>query len=188
MQDGQQEEVLAEFAANSILSDYIDLAADLSLPVVYSVRTIANGMESEGISVTLDLPWFIPQSPDAATIPPDNGQLILDWSPVDGSSSYEVWYSNSPEIDSALKLEQNTTDHTAVIEDPVNQSYYICVKAKNRFGSSDFGPVVVWLPTYLPILLPTVQTMLAVVQHQIARSRHIMNRWYYQQTTGIWSA
>jgi hypothetical protein len=64
-------------------------------------------------------------------------QLLVTWIPVAGADQYEVYYG----IDAPTTLATTTTATTATITGLAGDTtYYICIRAKNANGVSDYGP------------------------------------------------
>jgi hypothetical protein len=82
-----------------------------------------------------------PAAPVAApTVTPGVRQLALSWTPVTGTTSYEVWYGTSSDSNAAVKF-GDTPLTTAVITKLADvTSYYVWIKAKNIDGASGFSP------------------------------------------------
>ncbi|MCL2444400.1 MAG: fibronectin type III domain-containing protein, partial [Treponema sp.] len=84
-----------------------------------------------------------PQPPSAPIISICNGQLNVSWSAVQGATAYEIWLATENNATSALKHGSDIiTSLSSIITGLDNgTTYFIWIKAKNSFGTSDFSPV-----------------------------------------------
>ncbi|GHV35200.1 hypothetical protein AGMMS4952_27560 [Spirochaetia bacterium] len=102
-------------------------------------------------------PWPASEAPDtpgALTVIPGINRLTLNWAPVGGASSYDVYINTTPSSGSA-GLSATVTGTTAVIGSLTNETiYYFWIKARNANGASGFSPMEVGTPT-APTSAPT---------------------------------
>jgi len=101
-----------------------------------------DGSKSASCEVIVKEPLVvnIPATPGAATVIPSDSQLSIEWQPVTGATSYQVWYSTTTNSSGAVQSGGDiaATSHTIT---GLNNgtTYYIWLKAKNSAGTSGFG-------------------------------------------------
>jgi len=80
-------------------------------------------------------------APDEPIVTPADSQLTVDWDAVDGAVSYEVWISESEDVETAEQYGCDITDATSVIITELSNGkpYYIWIKAKNANETSEFS-------------------------------------------------
>ena len=84
-----------------------------------------------------------PQAPASPSVSIGNSQIIIAWAAVEGATSYEIWLSTENNSVSALKLGEDITTSLSATMDGLSNGvlYFIWLKAKNDYGTSDFSPV-----------------------------------------------
>jgi len=82
-------------------------------------------------------------TPGMPTINSSSEKLLVTWTIVSGAEQYEVYYG----IESPTILAITTTGTMATITGLVNgETYYICLRAKNASGVSDYGQTAIGIP------------------------------------------
>jgi len=84
-----------------------------------------------------------PVAPQAPVITIGNGRLSVSWTAVLGAAAYEIWTATANSSSSAVKYGEDVNTSTSVIISGLNNgtTYYVWLKAKNGFGTSDFSSV-----------------------------------------------
>ena len=86
-------------------------------------------------------------------------QLSATWSAVPGASSYEVWYNTANTATGAEKFGTDISETTTTIAGLTDgTTYYVWVRAKNAYGTSNFGPSANGIPLPPPPAVPTGMT------------------------------
>ncbi len=81
-----------------------------------------------------------PLAPGQATLIPGDRQLTVNWAAVSGATSYQVWYSTTNDISTAIQFGQDITTTTCTITNLTNGiTYYVWIRAKNGAGTSGFS-------------------------------------------------
>jgi fibronectin type 3 domain-containing protein len=89
-----------------------------------------------------------PAAPINVSADPGNGQVSVSWSPVEGASSYTVYYSMSPDAEDSNAV---STESPRVIDGLDNfKLYYFTVKARNDNGESASSVQVSAIPAPNP--------------------------------------
>jgi len=86
----------------------------------------------------------IPQSPSAPTVSIGNGQIVVNWTAVEGALSYEIWQGMSNYPAYAIKIGDEESESLSKTISGLNNgnTYYFWLKAKNNVGTSDFSPAI----------------------------------------------
>jgi hypothetical protein len=88
-------------------------------------------------------PLSVPSIPGVPTLSSGFEQLLVTWTAVAGAGQYEVYYG----LDFPTMLATTTTKTTATITGLISgTTYYVCLRAKNSNGISDFGPTTSGIP------------------------------------------
>jgi hypothetical protein len=82
----------------------------------------------------------------------ESGQLVLNWSTVDGADQYDVYYNTNNSI--PTNSSQTVSTNTTAISDLTNgTTYYVWVKGKNENGTSNISATVNGVPMAAPTSL-----------------------------------
>jgi len=104
-----------------------------------------------------------PSAPQSApTVTAGSGQLTVSWQEAEGALVYEVWAGTTINPTTATKRVEDVSDLSAVITGLVNgTTYYVWIKAKNNFGTSDFSPMASGMPSAFTVIpqAPSAPTM-----------------------------
>ena len=78
-----------------------------------------------------------PSAPAAPSLTAGTGQITVNWTAVDKATSYEVWWNNANDTATAAKYGSDCVLTVTVINGvPDGFTYWVWIKAKNRFGTS----------------------------------------------------
>ncbi|MBN2353871.1 MAG: fibronectin type III domain-containing protein, partial [Spirochaetales bacterium] len=95
-----------------------------------------------------------PVAPAAPSLTPGTGQITVTWTAVDKATSYEVWWNTVNDTATAAQYGSDCVLTVTVINGvPDGFTYWVWIKAKNRFGTSGFSPaasVAMGVPTVPP--------------------------------------
>jgi hypothetical protein len=83
----------------------------------------------------------LPETPILPTLTPGSKALDVNWTPVEGALSYEVWTDETGNPANAQKYGADVSGASVTLTGLTNETtYYIWVKAKNNIGTSEFSP------------------------------------------------
>lgn len=84
----------------------------------------------------------VPEAPGASVVTQGDKKFILSWAAVTGAAAYEVWFYTDNNSTLAWRSGGDITGTGHSITGLVRDTtYYIWLKAKNKAGTSGFGPV-----------------------------------------------
>ncbi len=90
-----------------------------------------------------------PSAPGTPVVTAGDRQLTVQWSPVNGATSYEIW-KNIADDPATASLVAEAMDTSHVITGLENgTTYYVWLKAKNNAGTSGFSPAGKGIPGFL---------------------------------------
>ncbi len=137
----------AQFTGDSDNTDITCVITGLTNGTTYYIWVRAkNSAGTSGFSpVASGIPAASIASPDTPGTPSltaGNHLLIVTWTPVNGATSYEVWFNTANDTSTAAQFtgDSDNTDTTCIITDLTNgTTYYVWIKAKNSLGTSGFS-------------------------------------------------
>jgi fibronectin type 3 domain-containing protein len=101
-------------------------------------------------ATTRNVDWIPP--PGTPIVTSDNGQLPVSWEKVERATSYEVYYGTTNDSAAAGKYGSDITDPTATITGLTNNTlYYVWVRSKNSYMTSDFSSPATGTPGVVPV-------------------------------------
>nr|WP_181592799.1 fibronectin type III domain-containing protein [Paenibacillus sp. YN15] len=130
---------------------YVDQGLTKGIAYYYVVTASSNGLESADSSQVMATPQKPqpPATPTGLTASPQNGQVVLNWSAVEGAQSYTVKYGTA-----------SGGPYTSVADIPANSytvtglanltTYYFTVSAVNGVGPSADAAEVQAIPVQSP--------------------------------------